>query len=714
MKMNNQMARNILFLVSIFVSCINLHAQILNDECRFATPIPSVENYCSQEGEFTNVGATPDTPPPFTNCLNPNYSNGVWFSFVPRKPSVLIKLYESGSVPQNTIRDANILIYSDCGNYLDCSKGNTGNTVEFVQTNLIIGKVYYILITSRSGGEGRFRLCIDNIIQPASPESDCNKGVILCSKDPFNVEFVVGTGTVRNEIENGNCLFGNFPNVDPETASTWYRWTCENPGSLTFTLTPNDFINRNIITTDLDFALYEMPGGIDDCTNKKLLRCVAAGEDGGRPLSSWSDCNGPTGLREGETDVSEQSGCKLRGQTNNGFVSPITMEAGKSYVLIINNFTQNRNGFAIEFGGTGTFLGPKPDFEINANQAFECDKSVLFTDKSSSEADPIKSYTWSFGDRAVPGNATGIGPNTVTYQSFGTKIAALTVESNRGCTVTKIKEFFVEPCCKDTSTLDIDGLVTDLRCFNIPEGQILARGISGAPEYSYSLESQPFRPNPLYGNLAAGSYKVRVQDIKGCKDSIIVVVEQPELIVVNAGPDVEIELGDSTVLNITYDPNKGKDKITIAPPAVQIIDSLTYVVMPGNTTTYVVTVTDSLGCTATDEVTIRVIKNLQVFAPNIISPENGDGNNDYFNIWASKGVKNVELLEIYDRWGNLVFRGVDGLNSYRRNDNTSGWNGNFKGLPVVTGVYTWRALVRWLDDSTSNHAGDVTVIAAQR
>jgi gliding motility-associated-like protein len=705
MKMNNQMARNILFLMVSFFVCVNLNAQILNDECRFATPILSTDNFCSRDGEFTNVGAKPD--PTFTNsCVSILWRNGVWFSFTPKEPGALIRVFGVGH--GGTLRNPKIVVFSDCNTYLECSPGKSIGVDELQIDGLTIGKTYYIMVESAPGNEGTFKLCVDDFIPVPTPEADCRDGVILCDKSSFKVESLTGDGNVRNEIESGNCM-------EQEFQSAWYKWTCDQSGTLTFTLTPNDFVSLNVESDDLDFSLYELPNGINDCSGKRLVKCMAAGANttngAVNPLSNWIQCNGPTGLRDNENGETESPGC-LGG--NNNFLSPLNMVSGRSYVLVVNNYSRSGLGFAIDFGGTGTFLGPKPDFEINANQAFECDKSVLFTNKSSSEADPIKSYTWSFGDRAVPGNATGIGPNTVTYQSFGTKIAALTVESNRGCTVTKIKEFFVEPCCKDTSTLDLEGLVTDLRCFNTPEGQILARGIRGAPEYSYSLESQPFRPNPLYGNLAAGSYKVRVQDIKGCKDSIIVVVEQPELIVVNAGPDVEIELGDSTILNINYDPNKGKDKITIAPPAVQVIDSLTYVVMPGNTTTYVVTVTDSLGCTATDEVTIRVIKNLQVYAPNIISPVNNDGNNDFFNIWASKGVKNVELLEIYDRWGNLVFRGVDGLNSYKRNDTTSGWNGTFKGSPVVTGVYTWRALVRWLDDSTSNHAGDVTVIAAQR
>lgn len=416
MKMNNQIARNIfLILISFFISYFSIEAQVLNDECHFATPIPSTDNYCSRDGEFTNVGATADTAPQFTNCLGLNYSNGVWFSFVPREPGVLIRVFGSGQGQENTIRSPRILIYTNCNQYLNCSKGGTVGTEELSQTNLVLGQTYYILITSDSNGSGKFKLCVDDFIPTPIPQSDCKTGVVLCNKDPFKVTFIDGNGLDKNEIENGNCLFGNPPAQIAETASVWYRWTCENSGSLTFTLTPNDFISKTIQSTDLDFSVYEMTGGIDDCNQKSLLRCMAAGGDVGSPLSSWADCNGPTGLREGETDISEPAGCKFRGQNNNGFVAPINMVSGRSYVLIVNNYSENRNGFAIDFGGTGTFLGPKPDFEINANQAFECDKSVVFTNKSNSETDPILNYTWNFGDRAVPGNATGIGPNNVSY-----------------------------------------------------------------------------------------------------------------------------------------------------------------------------------------------------------------------------------------------------------------------------------------------------------
>jgi len=698
-----------ILLMTVLVDPIT--AQVLNDDCQFATPLLSSDNYCSQDGEFTNVGAKADQE--FTMgtaaCISLKWANGVWFSFVPKQPAVLIRVLGFGN--GGTMRSPKIILFQRCGQYVTCSPGKDTGIDELVFDDLNIGQTYFIMVESSIGGEGSFKLCIDDFIPVKAPESDCSNAVVLCDKSSFVVNKLEGNGSDRNEMEPGICIGGEF-------ASAWYKWTCESPGRLTFTLTPNNNF-PNQISDDIDFALYELPNGLDDCVSKKLLRCEGAGAntDGfgnAVPLSQWAKCNGPTGLREGETDISEPGGCI---GNNNNFVQPIDMEAGKSYVLIINNFSRSGLGFGIQFGGTGTFLGPKPDFDVNANKAFECDKSVIFTNKSESLTDPIVKYTWNFGDRSVPSRSNGAGPFDVFYESFGDKTAALTVESSRGCTVTKIIDFFVDPCCKDTSTLAVNANVKDLICFEIPDGQILANGLRGAPEYSYSLNGAPFRPNPLYGNLPAGEYQIRIQDIKGCVNSITKIVSQPPPIIVDAGPDQTIDLGDSTFIQLTYMPIKDNDTIRWNPAIIED-NSGNYIAYPGNTTSYMVTVVDSNGCIGTDVIEIRVVKNLKVYAPNIFTPNN-DGFNDFFNVWASKGVENIELLEIYDRWGNLVYQGVDGLD-FTRNDTNSGWDGRFTkknqdvGMPVVTGVYVWRAKIKWLDGSVGNYAGDVTVLSSEK
>ena len=710
--MENKLLR--IFKTSFFVFTLSLlttsyiFAQVINDDCRFATPILSTDNYCSPEAAFTNVGAKPD--PVFTNsCVSLLWNNGVWFSFTPRKPGVLIRVFGFGN--GGTIKDAKIVIFEECGKYLECSPGGDISGDELLIASLTPGHTYYIMVESSLNGEGTFKMCIDEFVPVPSPEADCIAGVVLCDKSPFKVETLTGAGKDTKEIDPFSC-------IQEEFQSAWYKWTCKESGTLTFTLTPNDYVNMDKQSDDLDFAVYELPNGLDDCRGKIPLRCMASGANttngATNPLSTWADCNGPTGLRIGERDTIETAGC-ARGDNN--FLKELYMEAGKSYTLIVNNYTRKGRGFSIEFGGTGTFLGPEPDFDVNANKAFECDKSVVFTNNSISSTDPIVKYTWNFGNRSIPTNASGLGPFDVSYESFGDKIAALTVQTSRGCTVTKILDLYVEPCCKDTSTLSLDGILTDLRCFNIPEGSIFGQGVSGSPDYVYSLDNQPFGPNPLFGQLAAGKYTLQVQDIKGCTDSIEVILNEPLPISINAGPDLKIDLGSDTLVHITYNPVKDGDSIRWEPP-LEKIDQFTYKAAPTVTTTYYVTVIDSSGCESTTQVTIRVEKNLNIYAPNIITPGNNDGINDFFNVWASKGVKNIDLLEIYDRWGNLVYKGVDGVN-FHRNDRFSGWNGRLNkhgdkdgsGRPVVSGVYTWRVLVRWLDDSTSNHAGDVTVLA---
>jgi hypothetical protein len=694
------------------------YGQVSNDICKFAKALPVPNNYCSADGEFTNVGAQPDAAAAITNCLGLTFQNGVWFSFVPKEPAVLIRIFGSGQ--GGSMKSPRVIVYEDCNTYLNCSKGNTIGNEELAIVDLNIGQTYFLLVESAVGGEGTFKLCLDDFIPVPSPQSDCKDAVILCSKDPFKVESITGSGTDKNEIETGNCLFGPFPNAPAETASTWYKWTCDSPGSLTFVLTPNDYRSPDIESTDLDFAVYELPNGIDDCSNKKVLRCVASGEDGGLPFSSWSICYGPTGLREGDPDITERSGCKLNNQNNNAFASPINMEAGKSYVLIVNNFAENTNGFSIEFGGTGTFLGPKVDFEINAQQKFECDKTVTFIDKSTSATDPIVKYSWNFGARSTPNRASFQGPIDVTYSGFGDKTAALTVESSRGCSVTKIIDFYVDPCCKDTSTLGVSARAVDLRCTGTRDGEILANGFSGNGEYQYSIDGINYQPNPNFTDLDPGVYSIYIYDLKGCRDTTYdVTVREPLPIIVDAGPDQDIELGETTIMSGTYTTPIGLDSLHWTPALDFDINGITNPeVFPKTTTTYTFIVTDENGCTKTDQITIRVKAIYEIVAPNIFTPKDREinsPNNDFFNIWVNRAVKYVELLEVYDRWGNLVYQDRDvnftenpGL--LTTSSTTHGWNGYFNDKFVNPGVFAWRAKVRFIDETLKEFKGDVTIL----
>ena len=332
------------YLFILFICLTNqVIGQVDNDECQFATFIPSVDEYCSEPAEFTNAGALPDPDPGVNNFCFLNYENGVWFSFIPREPAVIIQVFSNSQV-NGTLQFPKIALFSDCGTFVQCSPGKNNGNDELVQDGLIIGQLYYVMIESAIGSEGTFTMCIDEFIAPKAPEADCSDAVVLCDKSPFTIQNLNTAGNNTNEVA-GSC-------VQQEFASSWYTWTCDQPGTLTFELIPNDN-GINAITDDLDFAIYELPNGIDNCNNKILVRCMASGANtlgngAIAPLSEWASCNGPTGLRNGETDINEDPGC-LAGSNN--YIAPLNMESGKSYALIINNFSRSGLGFHIEFGG---------------------------------------------------------------------------------------------------------------------------------------------------------------------------------------------------------------------------------------------------------------------------------------------------------------------------------------------------------------------------
>ena len=111
------------------------------------------------------------------------------------------------------------------------------------------------------------------------------------------------------------------------------------------------------------------------------------------------------------------------------------------------------------------------------------------------------------------------------------------------------------------------------------------------------------------------------------------------------------------------------------------------------------TVTDSLGCTATDTVTVNVdILCGQVFVPNAFSP-NGDNQNDILYVRGAC-IKYMDF-SIYNRWGEQVFHTTDP---------TIGWNGVWRGVPCENAVFTYVLKGTLLDGTQIDKKGNVSLI----
>ena len=495
-----------IFLLHV-VGVLTVVAQPSNDDCANPILISDVTAFCSASGAFSNNGASPSAySAPL--CFGPSVFSDVWFSFVAEATDVNITV-RGATTPSSggTLNDPQIVLYGgNCGGTLDqlecqSSAGNS-NVVEAYQGGLFVGSTYYIRIQGANGQTGTFQICINNYNPPVDPQSDCPEAAILCDKSPFVVQNVSGAGSDISELNGAECFF-NGQGTNFETNSTWFVWTCATPGMLTFALTPNNGPD------DLDFVLYRLPNGIGNCQNKLIERCMASGQSSN--INSAA-CLGATGLRDGETDISEDAGCSDPG--DNAWLAPLNMEAGVTYALCVNNFSTYGNGFSVEFGGTGTFLGPEAKFQTIPN-AVCIGVPVQIVDQSSFSLGAITDYQWSFGANSEPPTASGKGPHEVVFNTAGIRSVVLTLTTELGCKVTDIQTLTVYP------DVTVDTIIAVPDCNGGTNGAVEISNItSGTPPYLFSWNSGPFTSDNSLTGLGEGTYNLLIRDANNCETEL--------------------------------------------------------------------------------------------------------------------------------------------------------------------------------------------------
>jgi gliding motility-associated-like protein len=96
----------------------------------------------------------------------------------------------------------------------------------------------------------------------------------------------------------------------------------------------------------------------------------------------------------------------------------------------------------------------------------------------------------------------------------------------------------------------------------------------------------------------------------------------------------------------------------------------------------------------------------QQFVPNIFSP-NGDGANDFLQIYPSFDVAQIRKFDIFDRWGNRVFSArnfnPDAAANYA-------WNGSFGGRLLSPDVFVYYLEIETKNKEILIQKGDITLI----
>ncbi len=347
-----------------------------------------------------------------------------------------------------------------------------------------------------------------------------------------------------------------------------------------------------------------------------------------------------------------------------------------------------------------------PSIVIADIGSLTCTMREAVIDAAGSDMGPDFQYRWSTTMGEILSDPTS---QRITVSRAALYQLEITNTLN-GCSSSRIVELVEE----DNSLIDLVIDARDISCFGEDDGSIdLLEIVGGVEPLEISIDGGvSFTQNRSFSALSPGDYAIIVRDQQGCTISRNISLSEPEVLMIDAGEDQEILIGDEVELAANYnrDPSRvseirwssnGFDSIFCQTAPCSEISSTPLV-----TTQYLVTIIDDNGCAATDLVNVLVNVSRDVYIPNVFSP-NQDGVNDRLTVFAQRNADRVLRFSIYDRWGSKVF---EEQNFLPNRPNEHGWDGSFKGEELNAAVYTVYAEVLFNDGLVKFVSGNVTLL----
>jgi gliding motility-associated-like protein len=246
--------------------------------------------------------------------------------------------------------------------------------------------------------------------------------------------------------------------------------------------------------------------------------------------------------------------------------------------------------------------------------------------------------------------------------------------------------------------------IKTLTCYKSEDGAIEITGITnGTPPYTYSFDRQAFSSTTRFERLSAVPHIISIKDSKGCITDTAFFLKQPDKIKIDLGLDTTINVGEKVLIQASVNlPTAEIKRILwsdfVTPTCPTCLATL---VSPTKNTGYLLTIFDKNNCVGFDEYFIFV-KDLPIYIPTAFSP-NDDGINDGFTIFGDDKVFKIKSLQIYNRWGDIVFDAQNLL----PNDPTLGWDGKYKGTRQQTAVFVYTTVIELFDGTTQTLKGEV-------
>ena len=413
--------------------------------------------------------------------------------------------------------------------------------------------------------------------------SDCEGAITLCGDLYQETEASFNTG---DEYEyTGIC------NQNLEQSSVWYTFTVQEDGLLSFIIDPLNPMD------DYDWGLFDITsGGCEGIGSQLLSPEVGCNSYGVAP----PEPNGATGISTANGGTGSSNG---PGNFNGPpFNADLPVEAGETYALVVMNWTNSLEGYAIDFGQSTASLYDEAAPYIDSVDVVNCENTTLLV------------YLSEFVDylTVTPEDFELIGPTGLVHEFWSV---------NGVSTVNGFNQVL---------ELNIDDPIE----------------ISGM--YELHITDEAASISDACGNLGAGFIGVE-----------LTVLEPPlgwDAIEVLVCPDDAANLSVNSVVqqpeNTPYTyawawDMAGAPVVGTGPGLESLGDGYYEVVM-----------TTSPACFSATGAFQVVTEECSLTIPNVITPLNGDAVNNAFLVDGLDAYPGSSI-RIYNRWGDLLFSSND-------------------------------------------------------